>query len=144
MSLNIDSECLIHALWTISRWINVEFIWELFFIESKKKKIAKIGSSYIFFLSFLLFSFYFLFIRDICLRIEIFHFTKGFRSCFSNTKRTPQKKSSWKKFRDRTNSWLRKYFIVAVTGFLHFVPDGIPWLFPDFSRIFDIFPDTFE
>ena len=28
--------------------------------------------------------------------------------------------------------------------FLHFVPDKIPWLFPDFSRIFDLFPDTFE
>ena len=100
----------------ILRWINVEFIWELFSTESEKKCLAKIGPSYIFFfLSFLVFLF--LFVRDICLLIEIFHFTERFRSCFRNTKRTPQKKGLWKKCCDSTNSWLRKYLIAPVGFF---------------------------
>ena len=73
---------------------NGEFIWGLFSIELDKKSPTKIGSGYNF-----SFFFYFLFGRDICLPIEIFHFKKRFRSCFSNkentTKETFVKKMLW-------------------------------------------------
>ena len=46
----------------------------------------------------------------------------------------------------------RKQFLALIaslvhlhlSGYLHFFPREIPWFSPDFSRIFYLFPDTFE